>query len=668
MVSEYRPDIDGLRAVAVLTVVFFHAGFNFFSGGFVGVDIFFVISGFLITGIIQRNILADRFSILDFYNRRIRRIFPALFAVLIFVILFGYFFNFPGEYFNTAKTTIFTSIFLSNLFFATQHGYFTAPSEINPLLHTWSLGVEEQFYIFFPPLLLLLKKLNQKQLIVVLFLISVSSLVFAQLFLRNHPDTAFYITPTRIWELLLGSILAISPAVDISRKGNNFLSLVGFCLILISALFYSKDTPFPGITALLPCVGAALIIRYASPKGLVTRTLSTKAFVFVGRISYSLYLWHWPILVFYRDLKIAPFNALDYALYLSLAIFVSYLSWRFIENPFRFGFRKTFTAPRTVFAGAMASLLFCFIGFGITYDQGIPQRFGPQIGQILAVSHIKPSLNHCAVDGQAFGKLSRRCVLGDAQDRRNADFVLWGDSHGEALIPAFDQAARKLGQRGEYVGRGGCVPLLSVYQAAEGFYGCAPIANQIVHYVKAHHIQTVFIAARWALYADGTRYGTEKGSPVILESTEAKARSYNPKNNLHIFNKGLARTVKELTALGAKVFLIEDIPEIPWSLPEAMARAELTHQTFDFTISRSSYEARQQAVASSFDTLKGLPSVTLIPTYQAFCGSGKYCQIIEDGLPKYRDNNHMSVAASQQLADYFQGYLMKDGYRVGLER
>lgn len=333
---KYRADIDGLRAIAVLAVIFFHTNVPGFSGGFVGVDIFFVISGFLITSIILKEINEENFSITRFYERRIRRIFPALFPVIAFSLVAGAYLFEADAFDEFGQSIIATTLFSSNILFGSDSGYFAAPSLQKPLLHTWSLAVEEQFYIFFPLALVLIHGfLKSRYLLWILIAITLS--LGASIYgVYHYAGATFYLVPTRAWELLAGSILALGVLPDPSSAWlRNLLSITGLGLIIYSVGFYTEATLFPGYNAIAPVLGAWLVIYSNGEKAIVNKLLSMRPLVFIGLISYSLYLWHWPFAAFARYLMFRPFNAYDSAGIILVSLAVSILSWKYIEQPFR---------------------------------------------------------------------------------------------------------------------------------------------------------------------------------------------------------------------------------------------------------------------------------------------------------------------------------------------
>lgn len=336
--KAYRPDIDGLRAIAVLSVTMFHFGIGPFRGGFAGVDIFFVISGYLITGIIHKEVAAGEFTFAAFYERRVRRIFPALFAMLLAVMVAAPFILLPSDLSRLGGAVISTLLFSSNVLFWRQSGYFDPAAQLNPLLHTWSLSVEEQFYIGFPILMLLIERYARRQIVPLLVLVAAISFALCLFFQPLRPTATFYLSPFRAWELLLGALLAVRAAPPItSRVAREVVSGAALMMLVASLLLLKEGPKFPGWEAAFPVVAtAALLHSGASGDSLVRRILALRPMVLVGLISYSLYLWHWPLLVYARylnDTDELPGGA-GY-LMLALALLAGWASYRWVETPFR---------------------------------------------------------------------------------------------------------------------------------------------------------------------------------------------------------------------------------------------------------------------------------------------------------------------------------------------
>jgi peptidoglycan/LPS O-acetylase OafA/YrhL len=389
---KYRPDIDGLRAVAVVSVVIFHLGAGHLMGGFVGVDVFFVISGYLISAIIFSEIADSRFSILGFYERRIRRIFPALFGMLLIFTAAASFFLLPTELVDYAKSLFAAVLSSSNFYFWQHSGYFDMP-ESNPLLHTWSLAVEEQFYILFPLCLVIIRRFFPQRLRIAVVVLFFASLIASIIMVHTAPVSAFYMPYTRAWELLLGTMVSqgIFPRLHSSIL-RNLATLTGMGLILYPVFFYSPKTSFPGIAALPPCIGSALIIGAGEfGTSVIGKLLSWRPVVFVGLISYSLYLWHWPVIVLHsmgfsvtlndllphRLATVIPAFRFDMWMEIVFSFVLAILSWRFVERPFRSRPLRIRRRPLFVMSAAVMAVLIA-ISITLISAQGFPGRFSPQ--------------------------------------------------------------------------------------------------------------------------------------------------------------------------------------------------------------------------------------------------------------------------------------------------
>lgn len=368
---KYRPEIDGLRALAVLPVILFHSGFEWFSGGFVGVDIFFVISGYLITLILIEDIDNKRFSITSFYERRARRILPALFFVMIVCIPFAWMWMLPDALENFGQSLVSTSLFSNNFLLMQTAGYWDLASEYKPLLHTWSLAVEEQYYILFPVFLILTWYLGRNKVFWLVVFIALISFIFSEYGWRKGSYSHFYNPISRVWELLAGSIAAF---VIFQKKiqSNNVLAFIGLIAILYSIFRFDEKMPFPSALTIIPVLGSVLIIVFADYRTFTAKILSIRVLVSIGLISYSLYLWHQPILAFARIYKQDSYSALDAFVFFILSIFLSFLTWKYVETPFRV---KSFLSSFKIFSiSAFMMLFFISIGLYFHVSNGVPSR------------------------------------------------------------------------------------------------------------------------------------------------------------------------------------------------------------------------------------------------------------------------------------------------------
>ena len=490
--AHYRPDIDGLRAVAVLLVLLYHYQFPQLPGGFVGVDVFFVISGYLITRIIDAELASGRFSLLQFYNRRARRILPAAFAIYAATLAVGAAMLYAEELREASRALISSALFVSNQFFLQGSGYFDGRSETNPLLHTWSLSVEEQFYIVLPLSLMALRGVTRRVLTSVLAITAMLSLIAAQYWTARESPAAFYVMPLRAWELLSGSWLAVTGWQLRGRIAAQVGGLVGLALILLSGMLM-RPAYFPGLGA-LPCVlGAVLLIATgAQQRTLAARLLSLRPVVFVGLISYSLYLWHWPLIVFWRLVE-EPRGAIK-LLAVAVAIGLATLSWRWIETPFRTGFRTTSPSRAVSWAGASILVLVIVTLGGVRLALHYRDE-QPRIGAVLAYqdydTHSAFRVGSCFMTSgdrpQDFDEA--RCLLRRPGQR---SLLLLGDSHAAHLWPGLSQSLRDrdLLQANASV----CLP---VFGRDEGPV-CAAMRHRFLEeYMPAHPVDTLLMSGRW---------------------------------------------------------------------------------------------------------------------------------------------------------------------------
>jgi peptidoglycan/LPS O-acetylase OafA/YrhL len=458
----YRRDIDGLRAIAVLAVVAFHAGLhapdaavlwvrplsNRFAnglarglpGGFVGVDIFFVISGFLIGGILLREQASGTFSIARFYERRIRRIVPALSAVLLFTFAAGWFALTPAAMDDLGRSTLAASLSAANIYFLRTSGYFDAPALQKPLLHMWSLAVEEQFYLVFPLVLMLIHRFGRRHLKVVLVVLFAVSFAASEVGVYRDPLGTFYLPQTRAWELLLGTLLAagIVPPLR-SALGRNLASTAGLACIAFASIAFTETVRFPGAAALWPCIGAALILAAGEIGGsAVGRLLSTRPFVFVGLISYSLYLWHWPLIVINKYDWFQGVPERNYRL-LPVTFAVATLSWLFVERPFRYGALKLTRGPLFAAAGAATLLIAALAGWDVV-SKGLPLRLTPA-----ELSLVRQGTSVWQTEGwglQCFASEKNPAISPSCLEESSAspNYLLYGDSHAAHLLYGLQKA------------------------------------------------------------------------------------------------------------------------------------------------------------------------------------------------------------------------------------
>lgn len=493
-VHRYRPDIDGLRALAVLPVVFYHAGLRGFGGGYVGVDIFFVISGYLITGIIVRDLTEGRHSIARFYRRRILRILPALFFVGIATTAIACVLLLPDELVRYARSLAATALFGSNMLFYSESGYFDAASEVKPLLHTWSLAIEEQFYILWPLVLAWVGAARPGRLRIAVWAICAVSLAASIQMVAQDRSAAFYLLPSRIWELALGGALTMV-SLRISRRWiNEALAASGMAAILWCAWRYNMQTPFPGAGALPVCIGAALIILTGANGGtIVSRMLSIGPAVFVGKISYSLYLWHWPLLVFASLSLVGPPSLMQSGLAIAASFLAAIFSWRFVETPFRT--RSRHWSNRAIFAGATIAIVATLGLAGVLLaTNGLASRYTPEQQSIAHYANLDQENAYrggtCFISDYSQSFQTSHCLPRRAEKPL---VLLIGDSYAAHLWPGLSG----LGERYDLAQANlvGCAPVL---YPGEGGKLCERFfRSMLADWVPRHRPDAVLLAGRW---------------------------------------------------------------------------------------------------------------------------------------------------------------------------
>lgn len=636
IVNAYRDDIDGLRAIAVLAVVFFHAGLGF-PGGFVGVDVFFVISGYLITSLIVADLDQGRFSLRRFWERRIRRIWPASLAVLIACLAAGSIIMFPADFRALANTAISQVLMLANVRLWQKVDYFAGHAEIDPLLHMWSLAVEEQFYVLFPFVLRLTWRRGSARCGAVLGALAAASLAASVLLLPRHAAAVFYLLPFRGWELLLGALLACFPW----RPGGlirQLLGVAGAGLIAYPCFAYDRGTPFPGLAAVAPCAGAAAIIVAGATDGgaavpsLVSRALATSWLTMIGRMSYSIYLWHWPLLAFHRYCTSASRTPIAIAVYLGLVLLVSFCSWRWIETPFRTASKPPGRA-RALAAVGLLSLAVLACGGLITGGAGIPSRFPNETlrllrhGDCCVAWETKPGAPECTM------------AIGSPPSGGPGCFLLWGDSHGMAVSPVFDEVAREMGLVGQAALRRGTCP--GVFINVDGTPGEDALSDwnkSVLEWIRIHRPRHVILASRWSQFFNpipdgGMSIGDVPYSPASRRDWPRRQR---------ILREGLMRIVGECEQTGATVWCLLEVPYQVRSVRERVLDAWWSGRgVMEDGATRAEHALRSEPVR---DALAGLESSRLrvIDLAEPLFAGGDASRVRSDDTWWYADDDHLA--------------------------
>lgn len=654
MSMNYRPEIDGLRAIAVLSVVFFHSGVDVVGGGYVGVDVFFVISGYLITSIIVRQIDAGTFSVLNFYERRFRRLLPALFTMVGVTIPVALVLLDPLALLEFGQSVVAATLFSANFLFISQSGYFDSAAELKPLLHTWSLAVEEQFYILFPLLLLALRKRSRRTLKWFFVALACASLWLSYALNHTFPSAAFYLLPTRAWELLLGSMLAVNllpgPAHRLTRES---LALLGLTMILASIFLFDSSTPFPGLAALLPTVGTALVIWSTTyGESIAMSLLRWPPMVWIGLISYSLYLWHWPVIVFTRIYTLNEIGVFTWISMLTAIFLLAYLSWRYVERPFR---SKQWLPARTEFFAASAAISVLLVMAGSAYiaGNGLPWRLPESIRVApLGDTANKRKWRQCIFRTSSVRQGGDFCTLG--VEEKPPTFLLWGDSHSLALAPGFSFSAREHDQAGRLASWVGCPPLLGVVPGAStSDTRCEQLNDTVIEYVKRNpSIDTVILAARWNLYALGTAFVEGEVEPVTLVGLTGPGSSAG--NNAQLFTEGLEQTVQTLQQMGRRVALVTAVPEMPHHVRLAFWAANLTGRNAEelIAVNVSDYRERSNTSRGTLEQLAELHGVQLLKVDSVLCDEIR-CSGTKGGLALYTDEDHLSLYGSEYVRSVY---------------
>lgn len=635
-ITLYRPDIDGLRAVAVLGVVVFHATSMLLPGGFVGVDVFFVISGFLITGILIRDCETKTFSIKQFYSRRIRRILPALAAVLLTFTVVACVAIPPADLKFFGHALLSSSLFIANQFFLDNTGYFNVDAQESPLLHLWSLSIEEQFYLLWPPVVFLLYRAPLRRWAPLLIMMAlVISLALAQRsVLAGDGAGAFYMLRARGWELLLGAFLATGSLPVLNRpRDREIVAGIGLAAVLGSMLLINSDTPFPGLAAAIPCLGAAALI-HASRTGetFVGRWLSSPGMVLIGLISYPLYLWHWPLLAMPRLMLGRALSPVETGLSIILAFALAWLSWRFIEAPARSG-KGDQSAHGAVIAGASVLIVTAGVALLIIAGQGFPERASPSVLQAEAArSSINPMNPLCHVSSGAEVSPADTCVT---QRQGTAQIILWGDSHAAHLMPAITVAVGNRHAPVRQITKSSCLPLAPNRASAFATRECAAFNRNVLEELAGDaRIETVVIAGRWTGYILGG-FG-EPGPRFRKELQETIAN------------------VRRSVGPQVEILVVGPLPDFKFEPSKCYARTRFAG--LDTSDCRRSQPANGVLAAEVervlADVVADGPDLRLVLPWGSFCGADT-CATVTSGSFLFRDSHHLTLDGARFLAPLF---------------
>jgi len=649
----YRPEIDGLRALAVIPVILFHAGFAWFGGGFVGVDVFFVISGYLITSILISDIENKEFSIADFYQRRARRILPLLFLVVFLTLPFTFLYMTEREVEEFSKVLFSVPLFLSNFLFWKESDYFATATEESPLIHTWSLAVEEQFYLIFPLLLIVLWKKNKKTTTVVLFIIAVISMYAADWMSSVDVSANFYLLPFRIWELLFGALIAINLTGKEFRE-SNILSSLGLFLIIFSILFFDKGTPWPSFYTLTTVIGTAFIINYCNNKTYTGLILGSKPFVSIGLISYGAYLIHQPVLAFMRIKNPEDLTLLSLAFALVSTFVLSYFLWKYFETPFRKNLSNRFVN----FSLLISAILILLAGhFYQSTDGKInPYHSKPEFIKWDSLGD-RPS-NQCTLEQF---KYFSACVSGDKDSKKN--IILYGDSHSDAISYVLSEKSKEFGYKLWHVSIDGCesIPYFREDKNIK-VKDCDIRFDSLIEFISTLNGKLI-VANRWTMklypiegFNIDFPYKNSEGFKEKIHYREYDVYKNNEfKRDYQSKKDALVKFIHKLSKASKDIILVYPIPETAidiykfnWRYWNAFKKP-IEEISFPY----DDYKNRNRVVLDIFNGLNTDNLVRVRPE-KVFCDKESYrCYMQRNSIPLYLDDDHLNDAGSSLLLDEF---------------
>lgn len=660
-ITTYRPDIDGLRAIAVLTVIAFHFNSQWLPGGFIGVDIFFVISGYIITRIIYTQMQQQAFSFGHFYIKRIKRILPLFYLVSIVTLLVAWLILTPDDLVRLADSVRYASVFIANIYFEKNSGYFAPAAETLPLLHMWSLSIEEQFYFVWPLLLFLSVKYLTPQYRKPFFLLSLLILVgISEHAARGAEASAYYLIQNRGSELLVGALLSmfVHDKKEVSLTNQSAWALIGLLgALTLVALFFLLDerVVFPGLNAALVSIAtAAVILNGELRKGLLYRLLSSRVLALIGRLSFSLYLWHWPVLVLYKY-YFNGISAMGYIICAMLTFLLAYCSWQYFEKPLRYwNIRKKWVLLGYL---VLPIIVFVTVAKDIKKHNGYEERMPEQARYLYEIS--RTSYDNTTKDVLADSRYQPFSLQAIGDTRLlpyKPQALLWGDSHAGHFRPFVEGLGLAAGFYSLYGGAGGCPPFVGVDLIKHGQpeAECTDTNNRLIEVIKQSKATVVFLAGRWAMYTETTRSEGEKGSRVFLGDSSDYSESIE--NSRRAFRQGMGMTIQQLIANNKQPVLFQQVPSYAF-LPSNCLVKKATYSWMkeeNCNIEQADVETRQAYANTVIAEMNAKYSqLIVIDVNELICRDGQ-CLSEVDGIPLYKDNDHLNAEGSRKLFELYQ--------------
>ena len=652
----YRPEIDGLRAVAIIPIVLFHAGYETLSGGYVGVDVFFVISGYLITSIILNQLDQNRFSFLDFYNRRAKRILPALFLVLLVSIPFAVALMLPSALKDFGRSLISVATFSANFYFRNSTDYFAPAANQIPLLHTWSLAVEEQFYLLYPASLYLLWRKNRRHALLILGIAAMISFALSLIGSRNFPISNFYLLPTRAWELLLGAIAVLlerkSSAIHLDKTlVADGLSLVGLGSIVYSVFALDDQMAFPGAYALFPVVGSFLFILYSRNGVLSRELLSAKPVVYVGKLSYSLYLWHFPVIAFAGFFRLVKEIDVGPVPLILLTVALSVLSFNLVENPVRHSRLKK---HKLIAASALGSFAFLALGYTIFNETDFYRKYNER--QIRFMASLSEPSREQSWDKCSNAEIDKPCVAGDTDAATRV--VLFGDSHAFTLFHPLSEEISSRHEKLVLYTDGNCPPIFATEDELRGIDCLARNRKIYEAILNDQKVKDIILVARWSWYMEGRPFDNQLGGKGGKSSRFlGKFKSESERETL--VSELFSETFDRLSKAGKKVVIVNSIPEAGWNVPRKILAllGDNRIQSVDLSYDYRTYLDRNHPFDRLLKKFRNNANLDVVEPSAVLCRTfvKDRCALTLNGMPLYMDDNHVTgvgaALISRQIAE-----------------